>query len=191
MTELLSIILAAGEGTRMRSAIPKVLHPVGGAPLVAHVVRTAQAVGSTLAVVIGPGHDAVQSAVAAVCPTATFGLQAERKGTAHAVRQQQRLSTALKGNVIVLYADATPLVSGATIRNLTSRLESGADIVVVGFRPNEPTGYGRLVTSEGRLTAILSTRTPARRSSPSICAIPASWLSRRCPARGARPHRQQ
>lgn len=154
MTELLSIILAAGEGTRMRSATPKVLHQVGGLPLVGHVVRTVVSSGSSaISVVVGPGHDAVQAMVAGLAPAATFSTQADRKGTAHAVKQAEAAYGAAKGNVIVLYAD-TPLVSGETLAGITARLDGGADIVVVGFRPDDTTGYGRLITDNGRLLAI-------------------------------------
>jgi bifunctional UDP-N-acetylglucosamine pyrophosphorylase/glucosamine-1-phosphate N-acetyltransferase len=153
MTELLSIILAAGEGTRMRSATPKVLHQVGGLPLVGHVVRTVAASSSAISVVIGPGHDAVQAMVAGLAPAATFSTQADRKGTAHAVKQAEAAYSGAKGNVIVLYAD-TPLVSAETLAGITTRLDAGADIVVVGFRPDDTTGYGRLLTDNGRLLAI-------------------------------------
>jgi bifunctional UDP-N-acetylglucosamine pyrophosphorylase/glucosamine-1-phosphate N-acetyltransferase len=154
MTELLSIILAAGEGTRMRSALPKVLHQVGGLPMVGHAVRTAVAAGSTsLAVVIGPGHDAVEKMVSGIAPNASFATQHERKGTGHAVRQAESVYKDAAGHVIVLYAD-TPLVSKATLSGIAERLDAGADIVVVGFRPADTTGYGRLLTESGRLLAI-------------------------------------
>ncbi len=154
MTELLSIILAAGEGTRMRSALPKVLHQVGGLPMVGHAVRTAVAAGSTsLAVVIGPGHDAVEKMVSGLAPNASFATQHERKGTGHAVRQAESVYKDAEGHIIVLYAD-TPLVSKATLSGIAERLDAGADIVVVGFRPADTTGYGRLLTENGRLLAI-------------------------------------
>lgn len=153
MTELLSIILAAGEGTRMRSTMPKVLHQVGGLPLVGHVVRTVATSSSAISVVIGPGHGAVQAMVAGLAPGATFSTQADRKGTAHAVKQAEAAYRDAKGNVIVLYAD-TPLVSAETLAGITARLDGGADIVVVGFRPDDTTGYGRLLTHNGRLIAI-------------------------------------
>jgi len=154
MTELLSIILAAGEGTRMRSALPKVLHQVGGLPMVGHAVRTAVAAGSTsLAVVIGPGHDAVEKMVSGIAPNASFATQHERKGTGHAVRQAESVYKDAAGHVIVLYAD-TPLVSKATLSGIAERLDAGADIVVVGFRPADTNGYGRLLTENGRLLAI-------------------------------------
>ena len=115
MTELLSIILAAGEGTRMRSTLPKVLHPVGGLPMVGHVMRTALAAGSTaISVVVGPNHGAVEAEVARHGATARIFSQLERLGTGHAVRQAREAFDAAAGNVVVLYAD-NPLVSKATV----------------------------------------------------------------------------
>lgn len=153
MTELLSIILAAGEGTRMRSAMPKVLHPVGGLPVVGHVVRTVQAIGSQIAVVVGPNHEAVEAAVTWIAPGASISRQDQRLGTGHAVLQAKSAYEAASGHILVLYAD-TPLVTAATVAEITSRLDGGADMVVVGFRPLDPTGYGRLLTEDGRVTAI-------------------------------------
>ncbi len=155
MTELLTIILAAGEGTRMRSDTPKVLHQVGGLPMVGHAVRTAMAAGSTsLAVVIGPGHEAVEKMVASLAPPGTrIATQHERKGTGHAVRQAEAVYKDATGHVVVLYAD-TPLVSRTTLEGIAARLDAGADLVVVGFRPHDTTGYGRLITDNGRLLAI-------------------------------------
>src|SRR5687768_16578316 len=104
MAELLSIILAAGEGTRMRSAVPKVLHPVGGRPIVSHVVSAAMGAGATaVAVVTGPGHNAVRDAVATMAPGATFYEQAERKGTAHAATMARPAYEAQSGYVAVTY----------------------------------------------------------------------------------------
>ena len=95
MAELLSIILAAGEGTRMRSATPKVLHRVGGLPMVSHAVRAAQAAGSTrIAVVIGPNHESISAEVMSVAPSAAVFTQAERLGTGHAVKQARAAFTA-------------------------------------------------------------------------------------------------
>lgn len=153
MTELLSIILAAGEGTRMKSALPKVLHPVGGLPVVSHVLRTVLAIGSKVAVVVGPNHDAVEAAVARFTSDARIGRQMDRLGTAHAVRQARSAFEAVAGHVLVLFAD-TPLVTAATVAQIVSKLDDGADMVVVGFRPQDPTGYGRLLTDGGRLRAI-------------------------------------
>ena len=153
MTELLSIILAAGEGTRMRSATPKVLHPVGGLPMVGHVMRTALGAGSTdICVVVGPNHEAVQAEVGRHGASQVFS-QLERLGTGHAVRQARAAFEAASGNVVVLYAD-NPLVSKNTVATIAARLDDGADIVVVGYRPADPTNLGRLLTDNGRLLAI-------------------------------------
>src|SRR4051812_24461 len=111
MAELLSIILAAGEGTRMRSTMPKVLHPVGGLPMVSHAIRAAQASGSTeIAVVIGPNHEGISAVVRSTAPSAVVFTQTERLGTGHAVQQARAAFATAAGNVIVLYAD-TPLVT--------------------------------------------------------------------------------
>ncbi|MDO8361007.1 MAG: bifunctional UDP-N-acetylglucosamine diphosphorylase/glucosamine-1-phosphate N-acetyltransferase GlmU [Devosia sp.] len=154
MAELLSIILAAGEGTRMRSATPKVLHPIGGLPMVSHAIRAAQTAGaSSIAVVIGPNHESIGAAVMAAAPSARVYEQTERLGTGHAVRQARPAFETASGNVIVLYAD-TPLVTPATMASIVARLDAGADIVVVGFEPDDPSGYGRLLTDGDRLLAI-------------------------------------
>lgn len=153
MTELLSIILAAGEGTRMKSAMPKVLHPVGGLPVVGHVLRTALSVKSTTTVVVGPNHSNVEAAVAGIQPGIAIARQMERLGTAHAVRQAVDSYAQASGNVLVLYAD-TPLVTAKTIGEITARLDAGSDMVVVGFLPGDPTGYGRLLTDGDKLRAI-------------------------------------
>ncbi|KKB79741.1 bifunctional N-acetylglucosamine-1-phosphate uridyltransferase/glucosamine-1-phosphate acetyltransferase [Devosia soli] len=153
MTELLSIILAAGEGTRMKSAVPKVLHPVGGLPVVSHVLRTAKAAGATIAVVVGPNHEAVEAAVTRFEAGAHISKQLDRLGTAHAVQQARAAFEAAKGHVLVLYAD-NPLITSETIARIVEKLDSGADMVVVGFRPQNPTGYGRLLTRDGQIFAI-------------------------------------
>lgn len=154
MTQLLSIVLAAGEGTRMRSSLPKVLHTIGGLPMLGHVLRATLAAGSSrLAVVVGPGQDAVRAAVDKAGMTASIFEQVDRLGTAHAVLQARAAFDAVEGNVLVLYGD-TPFVTPATIRAVTERLDAGADVVVVGFEPPDPTGYGRLLTDGARLLAI-------------------------------------
>jgi bifunctional UDP-N-acetylglucosamine pyrophosphorylase/glucosamine-1-phosphate N-acetyltransferase len=152
MAELLSIILAAGEGTRMRSATPKVLHRVGGLAMVSHAVRAASAAGR-VAVVLGPGRDDVASEIAAKVPAAMTFVQTERLGTAHAVRQAETALADASGNVVILYAD-TPLVSEATVAAIAERLEGGADLVVVGFEPDDPKRLGRLIFSGSQLVEI-------------------------------------
>ncbi|MEP7240994.1 MAG: bifunctional UDP-N-acetylglucosamine diphosphorylase/glucosamine-1-phosphate N-acetyltransferase GlmU [Devosia sp.] len=152
MAELLSIILAAGEGTRMQSAMPKVMHPVGGLAMVGHAVRAASELGR-IAVVLGPGRDDVRSKVAAMAPEALTFVQSERLGTGHAVRQAEAAFATANGNVIVLYAD-TPLVSAETVAAIAARLDAGADVVVVGFEPTEAKRFGRLIFEAGQLVEI-------------------------------------
>lgn len=154
MTELLSIILAAGEGTRMRSALPKVLHQVGGLPIVGHVVQAATAAGSgSIAVVTGPGHDAVRDAVRDLAQHAKFYEQTERKGTAHAASMARELWEDATGYVAVVYADH-PLLRGNNFSAVIDRLEAGFDVAILGFEPLDPTGYGRFITDGDRLLAI-------------------------------------
>ncbi len=150
----LAIILAAGEGTRMRSDLPKALHKVGGLPMVGHVLAAAAAAGATArAVVVGPDGGAVARTVAALAPEASVHEQSERRGTAHAVLAARKAFAKPADDVIVLYAD-TPLVTAGTIRRARQALARGADVVALGFRPADPAGYGRLVVDGRQLVAI-------------------------------------
>ena len=154
MAELLSIILAAGEGTRMRSAMPKVLHRVGGLPIVGHVVRAAIGAGSSrVAVITGPGHDSVRAAVGALTPQVRFFEQTERMGTAHAATMARALWQDGQGYVAIVYGDH-PLLRGANFEGIIARLDEGWDAAILGFEPADPTGYGRFVTEGDRLLAI-------------------------------------
>ncbi len=154
MTELLSIILAAGEGTRMRSAMPKVLHQVGGLSIVGHVVNAAIAAGSTqVALVTGPGHDAVRAAISAVAPTVSFFEQLERKGTGHAASMARPAFANADGYVAVVYGDH-PLLRPENFRGVLDRLDAGWDAAILGFEPPDTLTYGRLITDGERLLAI-------------------------------------
>lgn len=100
MTDLLSIILAAGEGTRMRSALPKVLHPVAGLPIVGHVARAARAAGSNqVALVTGPRHGAIRDVVSALDPEVVHFEQAEARGTGHAASMARDLFKDAQGYI--------------------------------------------------------------------------------------------
>ncbi|RDE09905.1 bifunctional UDP-N-acetylglucosamine diphosphorylase/glucosamine-1-phosphate N-acetyltransferase GlmU [Pelagibacterium lacus] len=154
MTELTVIVLAAGEGTRMKSAHPKVLHKVGGRPIVGHVLQAASDAGAThLAVVTGPGHDAVRRAMQEIAPATHFFEQAERRGTAHAASMARPAFEVAEGYVAIVYGDH-PLLSGADFRRVTERLDAGLDAAILGFEPRDPTGYGRFITDGDRLLAI-------------------------------------
>ena len=150
----LSIVLAAGEGTRMRSALPKVLNPLAGLTLLAHVLTAVREAGSTaIAVVVGPGHDAVAAEAGRILPDAEIYVQNERRGTAHAVLMAKAALARGADDVVVIFGD-TPLLSPKTLEALRGALAEGAAVAVLGFRPADPTGYGRLIVQGGRLAAI-------------------------------------
>jgi bifunctional UDP-N-acetylglucosamine pyrophosphorylase / glucosamine-1-phosphate N-acetyltransferase len=154
MKDLLTIVLAAGEGTRMKSSLPKVLHPVGGLPIAGHVLAAAKAAGATrLAVVTGPGHDAVRQAMGKIVPDVTFFEQVERRGTAHAARMASTLYQDATGYVAIVYGDH-PLLRADNFKLVTDRLEAGMDAAILGFEPANPTGYGRFITDGDKLLAI-------------------------------------
>ena len=154
MTQLLSIILAAGEGTRMRSATPKVLHPVGGMSIVGHVARAARAAGSDqIALVTGPGHDAIRKTVSGIDADIQHFVQHEAKGTGHAASMARDLFEKAEGYIAVVYGDH-PLLRGENFRVVLDRLDDGLDVAILGFKPKDPTGYGRFITDGDQLLAI-------------------------------------
>jgi bifunctional UDP-N-acetylglucosamine pyrophosphorylase/glucosamine-1-phosphate N-acetyltransferase len=130
------------------------MHRIGGMPMLGHVLKTARETGAdALAVVVGPGADAVRTYVGATVSNATLFEQTERLGTAHAVLAAKKAIAAGADDVIVLYGD-TPMVTAKTLQRLRRALAKGADVVVLGFRTPNPTGYGRLIVEEGGLVAI-------------------------------------
>lgn len=151
----LTIILAAGKGTRMKSSLPKVLHPIAGLPMVAHVVNCAKQAGSDkIAIVTGHGGNDVENQLQNIGVNAQYYTQAEQLGTANAVAAARSAIDQGADDVIIMFGD-TPLVEVATLAKMRDELAEGADLVVVGFRTNEPHGYGRLVEAEGALKAIV------------------------------------
>jgi bifunctional UDP-N-acetylglucosamine pyrophosphorylase/glucosamine-1-phosphate N-acetyltransferase len=150
----LAIVLAAGEGKRMRSARPKVLHAVAGRSLIAHVLAAVADAGvSAAAVVVGPGQDNVAAEAQRVLPGAACFIQSERRGTAHAVLAARPAIEQRPDDILIVYGD-TPLIRPATLARLRAPLASGASVAVLGFRPSDPTGYGRLIVRHGELNAI-------------------------------------
>jgi bifunctional UDP-N-acetylglucosamine pyrophosphorylase/glucosamine-1-phosphate N-acetyltransferase len=150
----LAIVLAAGEGTRMRSARPKVLHEVAGQSMLAHVLSAVRhAGGSTVAVVVGPDADAVRAEAKRSEPGAALFEQRERLGTAHAVLTANDALAHGADDVLVIFGD-TPLIRSQTLRRMREALANGAAIAVLGFRPKDPTGYGRLILAGDQLVAI-------------------------------------
>ena len=136
----LIVILAAGKGTRMKSALPKVLHKVAGLSMLGHVLALAKGVGNaSVAVVVGPGMDEVRSEIARLAPSAQVFVQENQSGTADAVLAARPALQGHTGDVIVLYAD-TPLLEAATLVSLRAALDGGAGVAVLGFEAKDPTG---------------------------------------------------
>jgi bifunctional UDP-N-acetylglucosamine pyrophosphorylase/glucosamine-1-phosphate N-acetyltransferase len=158
------IVLAAGQGTRMNSDRPKVLHPLAGAPLLAHALAAARALDPARVVVVA-GHEAtaVAAATAELDPEAMVAIQAEQRGTADAVRAAAAALADFAGDVLVLYGD-TPFVRPETLAAMLDARAAGAAVVALGFEAAEPGGYGRLVLGpDGGLDAIVEAKdaTPA------------------------------
>jgi bifunctional UDP-N-acetylglucosamine pyrophosphorylase/glucosamine-1-phosphate N-acetyltransferase len=144
-----AVILAAGRGTRMRSALPKALHKIAGRPMLRHLLDSAEDVFSHLVVVAGPDMPGL---VAAAAPHPVV-IQHERRGTAHAALQAAEQFG--DGDVAVLYAD-NPLITPATLhRLLAARRDSGAALALLAMRPPAPGRYGRVVTQGDRVTRIV------------------------------------
>mgnify|MGYP002775119148 FL=1 len=151
----LFVVLAAGKGTRMKSALPKVLHKIAGQSLLAHVLQAASQMGGDVAVVVAPGSDAVKAETSRIVPRAQIFEQPAQRGTADAVlAARPALAARYECDVIVLFAD-TPLIRTEVLGALRAALDAGAGIAVLGFRAQNPTGYGRLLVDDhGELTAI-------------------------------------
>ncbi len=151
----LAVVLAAGEGTRMKSDQPKVLHKVAGRSMLAHVLAAADAADvGAMAAVIGPGRDDVRAEALRCRPHAEIFVQERRLGTAHAVLAAKEAIARGCDDLLVLFAD-TPLVTAATVRALREALAGGAAVAVLGFTAADPHGYGRLLRDEaGGLVAI-------------------------------------
>ncbi|MCK6449407.1 MAG: bifunctional UDP-N-acetylglucosamine diphosphorylase/glucosamine-1-phosphate N-acetyltransferase GlmU [Alphaproteobacteria bacterium] len=162
--ETAAVILAAGKGTRMKSDRPKVLLPIAGRPVIGHVLDAVATLNPARTVVVtAPGMEAVGRAVAPV-PTA---IQPQARGTADAVKAARAALAGFAGDVLVLFGD-NPFMSAETLGQLLERraARDKPSVVVVGFKPDDPLRYGRLVTDRaGRLTAIVEFKdaTPAQR----------------------------
>jgi len=154
-----AVILAAGHGTRMRSALPKVMHPIGGKAMIAHVISAAGALGpAKTIVVIGDHAPEVGDFARSIDGSIGVAVQAPPQGTAHAVMQAMPQLEDFHGAAIVLYAD-TPLVTPQTLKRLVSEIAAGAAVSVLGFTPQDPGAYGRLKRDDaGALAAIVEAK---------------------------------
>ena len=139
------IVLAAGEGTRMASDTPKVMHRIAGAPMIAHTLATADGmqVGERV-VVIGHKGNEVRKALNELDPDIRVTEQTERLGTAHAALTARNILSDATGDVAVMNGD-NPLISPDTLKSMTAARAAGADLVILGFHVEAPNRYGRLI----------------------------------------------
>jgi bifunctional UDP-N-acetylglucosamine pyrophosphorylase / glucosamine-1-phosphate N-acetyltransferase len=148
MTEIAIIVLAAGKGTRMRSALPKVMHRAAGRSLLGHVLHAARGLAPAEAVVVvGPGMEAVAAEARGVFPQVRTAIQEDRLGTAHAVSMAKPALGSFSGTVLVLYGDV-PLIGAESLAKL-AQLAGRSGMAVLGFEAEEPHGYGRLIRDAG------------------------------------------
>ena len=148
------IVLAAGQGTRMNSDLPKVLHRLAGVELVLHALRATQVLEPERRIVVaGHGADALGRVVQADDPEATMVLQAEQRGTAHAVTCAAPALDGFTGDVMVILGD-TPFLRPETLQAM-QRARARHDIIVLGFEAADPGRYGRLIEDEGELLRIV------------------------------------
>lgn len=178
------VILAAGQGTRMRSAMPKVLHPVAGKPMLAHVIDTARGLGpSRIHVVIGHGADLVRERLQA--DDLNFVIQGQQLGTGHAVAQAAPFLSA--DSVLILYGDV-PLIEQPTLERLMAQATQ-EQLALLTVELDDPTGYGRIIRdAAGEVQAIVEQKdaSPEQRAicegNTGILAVPrerlSGWLSR-------------
>ena len=150
----LALVLAAGEGTRMRSNTPKVLHEIAGRSLIGHVLASVTAAGADqVVVVIGPDRPDVEAEIRKSHPEAGIVVQRDRKGTAHACLMAADVLSKGFDDVLVVFGD-TPLVRPETYQAMRGRLAVGQHVVALGFEADYPHGYGRLLMAGEQLRAI-------------------------------------
>ncbi|MCQ2965406.1 MAG: bifunctional UDP-N-acetylglucosamine diphosphorylase/glucosamine-1-phosphate N-acetyltransferase GlmU [Alphaproteobacteria bacterium] len=150
--DVFAIILGAGQGTRMKSSLPKVMHKIAGLPMVCHLIATTSELHTKdTIVVVGPNMDIITKTVAP-CKTV---LQEKQQGTGDAVKTTKKFLSGKKGHIFILFGD-TPLIKKETLEKMIYQREhENADIVVLGFVPNDPGRYGRLVVENGNLKKIV------------------------------------
>ncbi len=167
--QTVAIVLAAGKGTRMKSALPKVLHAIAGRPMLHHVLAACAELGADrMITVVGAGGDQVGDSARAFSPASTIALQEPQLGTGHAVLAARDACPAGMDEAIILYGD-TPLIRVETLTAMVEARRAGAAVVVLGFQPQDPGAYGRLILNgDGGLEAIVE----AREASPDQLAIP-------------------
>lgn len=159
MANRAAVILAAGQGTRMRSTLPKVLHEVGGRPMIDWSIAVAKSVGcDRIIVVCAPGAETLQNHVEAQLGRDCVAIQDPPLGTGHAVLQARDALSDFEGELVVLCGDV-PLIRGETVEDLFAEVKAGAGVGVLGFEAADPGAYGRLITdADGNLEAIVEAK---------------------------------
>ena len=154
-----AVILAAGQGTRMKSPLPKVLHPVGGRAMLDRAIDMAEQLGCERVVVVAGAHSpAVAESVRRRLGEGALAIQDPPLGTGHAVRAAEAALAGFQGDVLVTYAD-TPLLTPEAVEPLFALRQGGADVAVLGFEAADPAAYGRLITgADGRLERIVEAK---------------------------------
>lgn len=148
------VVLAAGKGTRMKSDLHKVLHPIAGRPMIDHLLATAAAlVPERQVVVVGSGREQLEAALGS---RAAIAVQEPQLGTGHAVQQAEAALAGFSGDVLVLYGDV-PFVSEATMRAMIARLHApdAPAVVVLGFEPADALQYGRIIAQDDRIVKMV------------------------------------
>jgi bifunctional UDP-N-acetylglucosamine pyrophosphorylase/glucosamine-1-phosphate N-acetyltransferase len=150
MTQIAAIILAAGKGTRMKSDLHKVLHPIAGRPMLMHLMDAVDALNpAKKVVVVGSGKEQLEAALAG---SAELAVQEPQHGTGHAVQQAEAALAGFEGDVLILYGDV-PFVPTSTMQTMIDRLNADDNpaVVVLGFEPEDTQAYGRIVTQNDRI----------------------------------------
>jgi len=181
--QIAAVILAAGQGTRMKSALPKVLHRLAGKPMIGHVADAVAPLKPARTIVV---TSAGNERVAAAVPGAIAAVQDPPRGTGDAVRAARRALRGFDGDVLVLYGDV-PLIRPETLQAMVKALRSrkAPAVVVLGFRPADPAAYGRLVTNgDGTLAAIVEFKDADEQQrriglcNAGLMAISGQWLAK-------------
>src|SRR5262245_44531327 len=154
-SEIHVVVLAAGQGTRMKSSLPKVLHPIAGKAMIERVLQTAQAVNpDTITLIVGHRADLVRGKLV-TDQKLSFALQEPQLGTAHALQQAEPYLTGRSGSLILLSGDVPLLSPNTLMRLLETHRGSGAAATVVTATVERPYGYGRIVRTRGRIARIV------------------------------------
>jgi bifunctional UDP-N-acetylglucosamine pyrophosphorylase / glucosamine-1-phosphate N-acetyltransferase len=154
MTDIAAIILAAGKGTRMKSDLHKVLHPIAGRPMLMHLMASVDALNpAKKVVVVGSGKEQLAAALAG---TAELAVQEPQLGTGHAVQMAEGALRDFAGDILILYGDV-PFVPTATMAAMIDRLNApdAPAVVVLAFQPDDPAGYGRVIVEGGRIVKMV------------------------------------